>query len=812
MHRLNLDLESLSLLTSNALVIHTDFKIQYLNDKSMEILGTDNYEQLANLNIFDFIHPDSKELVTNRLKEISNGGTSLPTLVKLVSLFGDTFYVEAISSIIEYNNRKSFIHILKYLPDTISEDFSQTNQNKESGIKLHSVNDLVIMFNNKNDIDEIVNEGEGNLKVFSQMLKNHQMLDDLNSNAIRLTFDYIKEVFESRKKIAFTLPLTFSNEMIILELALLYTSDNMVMLIAYDKTREEKSKKDLLYLNEFQKMLFDLSLNFLNADNSDYNRKIEDSFSQIGQFLNVDKIQFFRYDLTKHEIKEENKWENDNSRSISGSNNISLQELFPSLITHHFRGVPFEFVMDQNVNLNPYKKYFEDSNIKSHISLPIFKELECIGFLSFNNYISGRKFKEFELKLLEIFSKLFGNLQGNVGYMNILANKNKELEIIRLKNIRLIKEMQEEIEIRQKIEEDLKISSSQIQAAINNTPYVSIKWFDLNGTIILWNKASELLFGYTKEEVIGKSFFDTVFGPEHKAFFEQFINQLNNSTAEIEPFEMNFNRKDGTLAWLLTTLFMIKNFENEKIIVCMNIDITEQKNLEFKLQETIKEKDKFFSIIAHDLKTPFTGFLGMTKILSEEIDTLTLNDLKELSESLRESSINIYNLLDNLLEWARLQRGKRTLHKEWINLQTLIESNISILKPKILNKKINIKYKLDNDLTFIADTNMIDAILRNLITNALKFSNHNDTITIGAEKLEDYIKICIEDTGIGIPEDLKANLFNSTEKTSRLGTDGEPSTGLGLILCKEYIESHNGHIWVESEVSKGSKFCFTIPY
>ncbi|PKL85694.1 MAG: hypothetical protein CVV22_05910 [Ignavibacteriae bacterium HGW-Ignavibacteriae-1] len=237
-------------------------------------------------------------------------------------------------------------------------------------------------------------------------------------------------------------------------------------------------------------------------------------------------------------------------------------------------------------------------------------------------------------------------------------------------------------------------------------------------------------------------------------------------------------------------------------------EITETKN---QLELSIKEKDKFFSIIAHDLRSPFNGFLGLTKFLADDLEFLAQEDLKELTKTMKHSAESLYSLLENLLEWSRIKRNDIKFNPATTNFSLLIQNNINIINANLKNKEIVLTNNVPAEFIVYADTNMLNAVLRNLLTNALKFSRRGGHITISAEKESKHSVISITDVGTGINKNDIPNLFDITKKISNPGTEGETSSGLGLILCKEYIEQHGGKIWVKSEVNVGSTFYFTIP-
>jgi PAS domain S-box-containing protein len=226
------------------------------------------------------------------------------------------------------------------------------------------------------------------------------------------------------------------------------------------------------------------------------------------------------------------------------------------------------------------------------------------------------------------------------------------------------------------------------------------------------------------------------------------------------------------------------------------------------------EKDKFFSIIAHDLRGPLSSFVGATQILTDEIQSMEIEEIKEIALSMKTSATNIYNLLENLLEWSRLKRGGIDFVNEKLNLLQIAKICVDVLSESSRKKGIDISISIGNEMEVSADRHMLETVIRNLISNAVKFTNRGGKVGITAySKSEDTIEVKIVDTGVGMSDDLKNKLFMLNEKTSRTGTVGELSTGLGLLLCKEFIEQCGGKIWVESETGKGSTFFFTLlPY
>ncbi|WP_348824211.1 tetratricopeptide repeat-containing sensor histidine kinase [Flavobacterium aestuarii] len=223
------------------------------------------------------------------------------------------------------------------------------------------------------------------------------------------------------------------------------------------------------------------------------------------------------------------------------------------------------------------------------------------------------------------------------------------------------------------------------------------------------------------------------------------------------------------------------------------------------------QKDKFYSIIAHDLRGPFNGFLGLTELMAEDIDDMSNEEIKFAAANMRSSAKNLFNLLENLLEWTRMEQNLVPFEPKQLPLETTFLDSIVTFQHVAEKKEISIHNKIPSDLMVFCDKNMFQAIIRNIVLNAIKFTPKKGKIHIEASENETDIIITIKDSGIGMHQDLIDGLFKIDTKNNRNGTENEPSTGLGLILCKEFIEKHKGQIWVESEVGNGSTFYISFP-
>jgi len=233
--------------------------------------------------------------------------------------------------------------------------------------------------------------------------------------------------------------------------------------------------------------------------------------------------------------------------------------------------------------------------------------------------------------------------------------------------------------------------------------------------------------------------------------------------------------------------------------------------LNHKLNHLNNTKDKFFSIIAHDLRSPFNAIIGFSELLTEQIREKNYENIEEYAVIIQNSSERTMDLLKNLLDWARLQTGKIEFVAVDFLLNELVTETIELMNDAASQKSIQIKNTINQEITIHADRSMIGTILRNLISNAIKFSNPGGTITISTEINEKKMVFSVTDNGIGISKSDQLRMFRIEENFTVKGTLNEKGTGLGLILCKEFIEKYGGKIWVESEEGVGSTFSFTLP-
>jgi PAS domain S-box-containing protein len=368
---------------------------------------------------------------------------------------------------------------------------------------------------------------------------------------------------------------------------------------------------------------------------------------------------------------------------------------------------------------------------------------------------------------------------------------------------------------RKKTELALIESEERFRSMVTNIDQLVIEFDESGNYLNVWTD-DESLLAVREKDRNGKKVTEVI----NKELAEQFLERIKRviSTGKPETYEYQLNVLAGP-RWFAGRLNPVYNSENKiKTVSFIARDITARKKVEeeiiLKKEELEKlnaEKDKFFSIIAHDLRTPFTGFLGFTEMMTNDLTTMSLSDLQDISFRLNKSANNLYSLLNNLLEWSMMQGGLTNFLPEDNNLNSIVSDCIKSEQHLLTQKEISLNTDIPENLSVFVDRKMVEFVFRNLLSNAIKFTPKYGTIEISALiNKQNEVQICVSDNGIGMEQDLLDKLFKLSAKVKRLGTDGEPSTGLGLILCKDFVEKNGGKIRAESKEGKGSKIFITL--
>jgi signal transduction histidine kinase len=230
------------------------------------------------------------------------------------------------------------------------------------------------------------------------------------------------------------------------------------------------------------------------------------------------------------------------------------------------------------------------------------------------------------------------------------------------------------------------------------------------------------------------------------------------------------------------------------------------------LTQANEEKEKFYSIVAHDLKSPFNGFLGLTYLLTEDLTSYSFEELHEITTTLRKSALTMYNLLMNLLEWNRIQRNVIAFDPQPLLLSDLVRSSVESFEEQAIVKKVILQNSVTELYAIMVDSHMVQVIFSQLIHNAIKYSRPEGRVLISAAEIDGkWVEVSIQDEGTGIPDEIRKKLFDVTELVKKPGTSGESGSGLGLLITKEMITRHGGVLWIESRVNAGTTVKFRLP-
>ncbi|MGM0498115.1 MAG: ATP-binding protein [Bacteroidota bacterium] len=369
----------------------------------------------------------------------------------------------------------------------------------------------------------------------------------------------------------------------------------------------------------------------------------------------------------------------------------------------------------------------------------------------------------------------------------------------------------------------------EINATLTKNNSIGIALFTADGELLFGNAFIKKFFkGEAKESFINPTF-DRLVSLESSAplVFEGYLTLGDYSSVNTSIWAQVYRKSDKLL--VMGGVDAEQCIERNKKLHQLNHEITglqrelirKRNALENTLEELnaandeLKElnatKDKFFSIIGHDLRNPFNLLLGYSEMLITNAEKYSPGKIKYFAQQMYDSSKNAFNLLENLLEWSRIQRGELEPDFEKVAPSEIVEEVKEASGQLADSKGINLKIAVNSNDYISADKEMLKTVLRNLVTNAIKFTYSGGVVKIQTESTEKSVQFTVSDTGTGIPPEYVGRLFEIDCHLSKAGTENEKSTGLGLILCKEFVKKHGGNIWAESELEKGSDFNFTMP-
>jgi len=371
---------------------------------------------------------------------------------------------------------------------------------------------------------------------------------------------------------------------------------------------------------------------------------------------------------------------------------------------------------------------------------------------------------------------------------------------------------------RMQAEQSLKDSEIKFKEIINQINDAIIV-FDDKGKIIIWNRGAEQIYGLKAKDVLDNNILEIQIQLTPPPFNDRSVIEkaidgiITQKTPEIfnQIIDSEIIRSDSRkLRNIQSMVFPIK-LNGYHLFCSVTRDITEIKRYEKELLRISSEKDKFYSIIAQYLYTPFNVFNNFSKLMAEELDSLPIKEIQKMAGMMSKSASNLYGLLDNLLQWTRMNQGKTPFEPHKMSLKKVCQDAVSVLKPDDGSKDFKINYFVDEQIVVFADIFMLKTILRNLVSCVLKFSDNDVHIDIFARQTTEQVVISVLDSNNGISSEHLTNLFDNSQIHSVIGAAEEKGITLGLLLCKEFVEKHGGKIWLESKNDKGAEFKFTLP-
>ncbi|MBB5637158.1 PAS domain S-box-containing protein [Pedobacter cryoconitis] len=356
---------------------------------------------------------------------------------------------------------------------------------------------------------------------------------------------------------------------------------------------------------------------------------------------------------------------------------------------------------------------------------------------------------------------------------------------------------------------DLKDNEEKYRTLAENLPELIFR-FDRSFRCLYANSALEEFLPHKHESYAGKKL-------SHLGFPVSFENLLIRMLIEVKQtrttreinFDLNEDSYVKSFSIQIIPEYGLENHEETYLVICY--DITDFRNTEKRLQELNATKDKFFSIIAHDLRNPFTSLISFSELIYKNVNRLSLEKIENLAFRMNDSAKQAYTLLENLLHWSKMQTGVLEPDLQELNVEDILEEMKKVSSSIAIAKGIEIQIEKVCPGKILADRQMMNTVLRNIIANAIKFSHANGTIVLTAHKHQEAILFAVKDSGIGIEKENIERLFKMDSSFSTPGTQNERGTGLGLRLCREFVEISGGSIWLESEPGLGTTIYFTVP-
>lgn len=734
-----------------------------INDMMSEKTGYDN-SVFLNKNIKSIFPEEYSFKIDDVLKEIVSKGEivfSIPLIDNMLRYLP----IEAYSSIVDIENKKYILHKIYNLPrERFFEAFDLSNSMMSiSTIEKGKYIDVNQRFLEELDYDkeEVVGFSSREVGFIGFEYNRAEFIKKLKRGAL----DNYQVSLTKKDKSQITC---------ICKSAIIKLSGiEYLFFSATNITNQIETLRRSEYLFNQQKVLSDVTQ--LLGSGYNLSASLNSILKILGEHTGVSRVYIFENDSSNQITSNTYEWCNE---FITPQ--IELLQNTPYEIIPSWKELLLNngFIFSENISELPQdiRDVLEPQEIKSILIYPITVEGNFYGFIGFDECKRNKIWEKEELALLKTVS-------------NVLSNSFERREYL----------------------ERLKSSEIRLKMAIESANEALWDWNFQSGELYLnenWYKMS----GYTSEELSGLSnlwyrFID-------KEDFPNVIDNWNRHISGETEFYEQINRivtKEGSKKWVITKGMVVKRDKDGNPLRAVGIqaDITEQKEREEELRKLVATRDMYFSIIAHDLRGPIGSFAGLTEMMNTS--SLDKESEKEIISELAKLSKSTFELLENLLIWARSQRGDVALNLTQINLSTLVEIVLSPLKTLAQQKNILLINEVKDGTTVFADSEALSLIIRNIVSNSIKFTKSGGRVLVSSKKRDSLMEISIIDNGIGMPKEVADRLFTSDGYQTRRGTDNEKGSGLGLMMSSEFVKRMGGEIKVESIENIGTRVFFTVP-
>ncbi len=578
------------------------------------------------------------------------------------------------------------------------------------------------------------------------------------------------------------------------------------------------------YQTTLEKATASISRMFAKTAVADIDATVQETLKQIGEFTNSDRSYIFLSPQPTIEAAFNKTVQSDIMRdaydwSAPGIAPITIRELAPSSLRWAFdrleelRSLQIARIDSMPDDAAPLRTALAAAGTKSLLVVPLHIEGRIIGLIGVSVVKEERVWTKEEVRML-----------------------------------RLVAETLVHAFERKFAEQALRESEARFRTIFDRAP-VSISILNPQGNILSCNDQVQRFLGYSEEELRNHNFLEFV-RPEDRDRSAELFYELLSGSIDSYTLELQYMHKDGSPMWTNVTASLVRDTAGKPVFVIRMLeDISDRKNAlanmqhyntlvfeqkaalerqsdmllqlngemmqkQRELEDLNRSKDKFFSIVSHDLRSPFSSLLGISKLLAEGANDLERSDIKELAEALNSQAVNVFDFMENLLKWAQAHTGRMKYEPTVLALKEITMPVEALLRENAHVKGVTLKDDISDTLAVYVDENMIRSVVQNLLSNALKFTPSGGTVTLSAAqsvKKPKFVEVRVTDTGVGMSEDDARKLFRIDVVHTTRGTEDETGSGLGLILCKELVEKNGGTIWVSSTEGIGTTFTFTLP-